>query len=218
VPLFILVLLLYPFTTLPESHGLTLPLLILIHIIGGIATAGFNLCSANIALRLAPHGKATAYLGANAFCAGLAATVAPIVGGAIGSFFAAREISINIIYQANTAIQDTATSIPALNFRGLDFVFLTAALTGLYAWHRLSLIDEAGTISESAVREQIFTAVRSSFFSTAGLSMGMRRMTAFPYEMLRRKKNSIHPDAEQAVPHREQLQDQQAARSGTTHT
>lgn len=59
VPLFIL--LLYPFTTRPERYSMTIPLLTVIHIIGGIATAGFNLCAANIALKLAPHGKAIAF-------------------------------------------------------------------------------------------------------------------------------------------------------------
>lgn len=51
-----------------------------------------NLCAANIALKLAPFDKATAYLGTNAFCAGLAAALAPIIGRAIGSYFAIRKI------------------------------------------------------------------------------------------------------------------------------
>jgi MFS family permease len=187
VPLFIVLLLLYPFTTLPERYSLTIPILILIHIIGGVSTAGFNLCAANIAMRLAPHGNATAYLGANAFCSGLAAAVAPVVGGLIGSYFASKEISMEIFYRADAALADEAFSVPALSFRGIDFVFFTAALTGLYAWHRLSLIEEAGTVSESAVRDEVFASVRSSFFTTSGLSMGMRRMTAFPYEMLRKR-------------------------------
>lgn len=186
VPLFILLLLLYPFTTLPESYTLTIPILILIHFIGGVSTAGFNLCAANIALRLAPHGKATAYLGTNAFCAGLAATIAPIVGGLIGSFFAEREVRINFSYFADVALPEEVFSIPAISFRGIDFVFFSAAVVGLYALHRLSMIEEDGTVSESEVREQVFASVRSSIFNTAGLSMGMRRMTAFPYEMLRK--------------------------------
>ncbi len=190
VPLFIFILLLYPFTTLPERHNLTIPLLIFIHIVGGISTAGFNLCAGNIALCLAPHGKATAYLGTNAFFAGLAATIAPIVGGLIGSYFAIKEISIKVFYSADTALPEGALAIPALNLRGIDFVFFVAALTGLYAWHRLSLIDEAGTVSEAEVRDQVFASVRNSLFSTSGLSMGMRRMTAFPYEMLRRTSQS----------------------------
>lgn len=190
VPLFIGLLLLYPFTTMPERYSLTIPLLILIHIIGGISTAGFNLCAANIALRLAPHGKATAYLGTNAFCAGLAAAIAPIIGGAIGSFFEIKEISISIFYQANTAMPENAVAIPALNFRGVDFIFFAAALTGLYAWHRLSLIEEEGTVSESEVRDQMFASMRQSLSSASGLSMGMRRMTAFPYEMLKNTSRS----------------------------
>ncbi|WP_411825992.1 MFS transporter [Luteolibacter sp. AS25] len=188
VPMFISLLLLYPFTTLPERYSLTIPILVIIHIIGGISTAGFNLCAANIAMRLAPHGQATAYLGANAFCSGLAAAIAPVIGGLIGSYFAIKEISINIFYRANSADVENALSIPALSFRGIDFVFFAAAITGFYAWHRLSLIDEEGTVSESEIRDQVFASVKNSFGSTSGLSMGMRRMTAFPYEMLRRNK------------------------------
>ncbi|BCX47933.1 MFS transporter [Haloferula helveola] len=186
VPLFIVLLLLYPFTTMPERYALTVPLLILIHLIGGISTAGFNLCASNIALRLAPHGNATAYLGANAFVSGLAATIAPILGGAIAGFFEIKEVSIDLFYRADASKVDEAFTISALSFRGIDFVFFAAALTGFYAWHRLSLIEEEGTVSESAVREEVMSSVRTSIFSTSGLSMGMRRMTAFPYEMLRK--------------------------------
>jgi MFS family permease len=190
VPLYLLLLLTYPFTTLPERYSLTIPLLIFIHLVGGISTAGFNLCAANIALKLAPRGKATAYLGTNAFCAGLAATIAPIIGGLVGSFFAIKEISINLFYRKNVAEMADAVNISALNLRGIDFVFCAAVLSGLYAWHRLSLIEEAGTVSESQVRDEVFASVRNSVFTTSGLSMGMRRMTAFPYEMLRKTGRS----------------------------
>lgn len=142
-------------------------------------------------MRLAPHGEATSYLGTNAFCAGLSAAVAPVVGGLIGSYFAIKEISIDIFYRANAADVENAISIPALSFRGIDFVFFAAAITGLYAWHRLSLIDEEGTVSENAVREEVFASVRNSFLSTSGLSMGMRRMTAFPYHMLRKTGKNL---------------------------
>lgn len=186
VPLFIVLLLMYPFTTMPERYSLTIPLLIVIHIIGGISTAGFNLCAANIALRLAPHGNATSYLGTNAFCAGLAAAIAPVVGGLLGYYFASKEISIDIFYDKDIADAVNTFSVSALSFRGLDFVFFTSALTGLYAWHRLSLIDEEGTVSETVVRAQVFTSLRSGMFTSSGLNMGMRRMTAFPYDMLRK--------------------------------
>ncbi|MEC5125895.1 MFS transporter [Verrucomicrobiales bacterium BCK34] len=198
VPLFIVILLLYPFTTMPERYSMTIPLLVLIHLIGGISTAGFNLCASSIALQLAPNGTATAYLGANAFCAGLSAAVAPLVGGAIGSYFAIKEISIKIFYKTDIASSEAGVAIPALNFRGIDFVFFGAAVVGIYAWHRLSLIEEAGTINEAAVRDEVVASIRNSVFSTSGLSMGMRRMTAFPYEMLRKTKRKKATKEERA--------------------
>jgi MFS family permease len=190
VPLFILVILLYPFTTMPERYALTIPLLIFIHILGGISTAGFNLCAASIALRLAPQGKATAYLATNAFCSGLAATIAPIFGGLIGSYFAVKEISFRMFYNADTSQVDNVLSIPALSFRGIDFIFFGAAIVGIYAWHRLSLIEEAGDVVDSEVRDEVLSSLKNSFANPTSFSSGMRRMSAFPYEMLRKTSKS----------------------------
>lgn len=171
VPMFIALLLLDPFTTMPERYSPTVPLLILIHFIGGISTAGFNLCTANIAIHLAPHGSATSYLGTNAFCAGISA----VIGLLIGSCCATKEISTVTFYRPDSAEVGTAFIMQALSFRGIDFVFFAAALTGLYAWRRLSLIDEEGTVSENAVREEFFGAVCKSFLNTAGFSTSMCR-------------------------------------------
>lgn len=52
------------------------------------------------------------------------------------------------------------------------------------------------------MREQVFASVRSSLFSTSGLSMGMRRMTAFPYEMLRKTTRYAQKKA-RATTHRD---------------
>ena len=186
VPMFILVILIYPFTTMPEKYFLTLPLLLLIHISGGISTAGFTLCAANIAIKLAPNGKATSYLATNAFCSGIAAAIAPILGGILGSFFAAREISIKFFYQPDITQASEIISVPALSFRGLDFVFFAAAIFGLYAIHRLSLIEEAGTISEREVRDQVYQSMRTTLGNANGISAGIRRISAFPYELLRK--------------------------------
>lgn len=48
---------------------------VLIHAMASMSTAGVMLCSANIALKLAPHGKATAYLAENALISGVTATM-----------------------------------------------------------------------------------------------------------------------------------------------
>ena len=190
VPMFILVILMYPFTTLPEKYFLSLPLLVFIHVLGGISTAGFNLCAANIAIKLAPAGNATSYLATNAFCSGTTAAIAPIIGGIIGSFFAIREISIKFTYSPDILESSEVFSVPALSFRGLDFVFFAAALFGLYAIRRLSLIEEAGTISEKEVRDQVYQSMRTNLGNAYGISAGMRRVMIFPLGLIRKNAGS----------------------------
>ena len=92
-PLFMLCILAWTFTTMPEKHILTIPLLIAIHIFMGISTAGVTLASGNIGLKLAPKGHATAYLAANSLVNSLAAGTAPVLGGKFADFFAGRELA-----------------------------------------------------------------------------------------------------------------------------
>jgi hypothetical protein len=53
-PLFMICILAWSFTTLPEKHFFTIPLLVAIHIFMGISMAGVTLASGNIGLKLAP--------------------------------------------------------------------------------------------------------------------------------------------------------------------
>jgi MFS family permease len=92
--LFIISIVLWPFLTMPEGHVLTLPLLAVIHVLAGVSTAGVTICSANIALKTAPYGKATAYLASNAFVSGMAATAAPILAGIAADWFSTKQLSL----------------------------------------------------------------------------------------------------------------------------
>lgn len=47
----------WPFTTLPEMHSATLPLLVIIHTLMGVALAGVAIASFNIAFKLAPPAE-----------------------------------------------------------------------------------------------------------------------------------------------------------------
>src|SRR5690606_27419341 len=92
--LFIASIILYPFTTMPEKWILTLPLLVLLHALAGVSTAGVGLCAANIALKISPKGKATAYLATNSFVCGVAATAAPILAGLMADFFSHQHFNL----------------------------------------------------------------------------------------------------------------------------
>ncbi|MDA1059348.1 MAG: MFS transporter [Proteobacteria bacterium] len=99
-PLFILSIFAWTFTTFPDAHFLTIPLLVAIHIVTGFATAGVTLASGSIAMKLAPAGDATAYLATNSLFNSVAAGSAGILGGLFADFFNNRELALAIQWRS----------------------------------------------------------------------------------------------------------------------
>lgn len=186
-PLFILCIILWPFTTMPERYFLTIPLLILIHVLTGISTAGVTLCSSNIALKLAPRGKATAYLATNALISGIAATVAPVLAGIGADWFTGEELSLSLRW-ISTEADLTRFHLPAVNLRGLDFLFVISFLLGLYAMHRLIAVREEGEVEEKIFTTQLFGEVRKAVRHVSNVA-GLRHLTYFPYARLKEALN-----------------------------
>jgi MFS family permease len=180
-PLFILSILAWTFTTMPEKYFLTIPLLILIHIVMGLASAGVSLASGNIGLKLAPKGQATAYLATNTIVNSVAAGIAPILGGKFADFFASRELAWTLKYTTPSG----EFSLPTLNLQQWDFFFALAFLIGLYSLHRLAMVKEMGEVEEKIVVNELFMEVKSQVRTLSSVE-GVRQMLTFPYSMVRR--------------------------------
>jgi len=174
-PLFMLCILGWTFTTLPNRHLLTIPLLIVLHILMGISTAGVTLASANIGLKLAPHGGATAYLATINITNSLAAGIAPIIGGMFVDSFKATELSLTLNWRSPS----TVFAIQTLDFQYWDFFFVFAFLIGIYSIHRLAYVKEAGEVEERFVVHEMIAQVSREMrnLSTVG---GLRYMLRFP--------------------------------------
>ncbi len=174
-PLFMLCILGWTFTTLPSRHLLTIPLLIVLHILMGVSTAGVTLASANIGLKLAPHGGATAYLATISITNSLAAGIAPIIGGMFVDSFKATELSLTLNWKS----PGTAIAIQTLDFQYWDFFFVFAFLIGIYSIHRLAYVKEAGEVEERLVVREMISQVSREMrnLSTVG---GLRYMLRFP--------------------------------------
>lgn len=179
-PLFIFSIFAWTFTTLPEKHALTIPLLVVIHLFLGISTAGVTLSSGNIGLKLAPKGQATAYLAATSFVTSLSAGIAPILGGLFANFFASRELSWTLAWKSPGG----ELLFQTLNLEHWDFLFFFAFLLGLYSLHRLSLVREIGEVEEKVILQELFSVVGRELkdISTA---FGLRDITLFPFSILR---------------------------------
>ena len=145
--------------------------------------AGVGLCSGNLALKAAPYGRATAFLAVNALIAGLAATVAPIVAGFAADFFSQQELSLTIHWES-LAGEGAQFSLPALNLRGLDFVFIVAFFLGIYATHRLLAVRETGEVEEKIVVTELYAEVRRASRGMSNVA-GIRHLFYFPFAAIR---------------------------------
>jgi len=174
-PLFMICILGWTFTTMPTRHALTIPLLIVLHILMGVSTAGVTLASANIGLKLAPHGGATAYLATINITNSLAAGIAPVFGGMFVDSFKATELSLTLNWKS----PGTAFAFQTLDFQYWDFFFVFAFLLGIYSIHRLAYVKEAGEVEGRIVVRELIAQVSREMrnLSTVG---GLRYMLRFP--------------------------------------
>lgn len=177
--LFIICVFGWTFTTFPDKHFLTTPLLVVLHILMGMGSAGVNLGSSNIALKLAPKRKATAFLAVNGMLSSLAAGIAPLIGGAFADFFEDKGLSLDFHYQNHAGDMMLTT----LSLEHWDFFFIIAFMMGIYAMHRLSMVEEKGTVREKVViREMMLDTGR--VLKTLSSVGGLRDITMSPMAMM----------------------------------
>jgi MFS family permease len=168
-PLFLACTLAWTFTGVPWVQPMTFYLLVAVHILMGIATAGVGLASGNIAMKLSPAGQATAYLAANSVISAAFTAAAPVIGGLFADFFAKHELTLGFTWTGGGAKDVT---LQVLNFHSWTFFFGIACVLGLYSLHRLSFVEEpSGTTDRLLLRHLLLEARRSvqSLSSAAGL-------------------------------------------------
>ncbi|MEZ0496408.1 MFS transporter [Sphingomonas sp. IW22] len=153
--------------------------LIVLHLFMGASVAGVTLTSTNIALKLSPRGSATSYLAASATVTAVAAGLAPIIGGLLADFFSARKFEL-LLRWSNP--QGTF-SVPIV-LTNWDFYFVLAGLIGIYAMHRLSLVQEQGEIEPRELISAMFNETRRGMRNISSVA-GLRATTIVPVSLLR---------------------------------
>jgi MFS family permease len=188
-PLFILSILVWTFTTMPEKYFLTIPLLIAIHIVMGLASAGVSLASGNISLKLAPKGQATSYLASNAIVNSVAAGIAPILGGKFADFFDGRALAWTLKYTS----PGKEFILPTLDLQQWDFFFAFAFIIGLYSLHRLAMVKEIGEVEEKVVAQELLSEVRTQVRTLSSVE-GIKQMVEMPFTVVKNLTSRILPN------------------------
>lgn len=182
-PLFLVCMFAWLFTDLPWTRGITFYLLLGIHILMGLSTAGVALASNNIAMKLSPHRQATAYLAVRSVVTSACAAVAPIVGGYSADFFANHQLTLALTW----AGEKTEMTLTFLNLHALTFFFGIAGIVGLYSLHWLSFVHETAGRSDPIVLRDLLLEARRSVLSLSSAA-GLLRVVRLPMSFLRPRR------------------------------
>jgi len=176
---FVFCLLGWTFVTFPDKHILTMPLVILLHILMGGSTAGVVLASSSIALKLSPQKEATAFLAMKSMMTSFAAGIAPLFGGLFADYFENKTLSIDFNWQSDA--QDKI--FQTLNLHHWDFFFILAFLVGLYSLRTLRKVQEEGAVhGKVAVRAMMIDTTRA--LKTISTVAGLRDLTMYPMKIM----------------------------------
>ena len=73
--------------------------------------------------------------------------------------------------------------LPAIDIKGLDFLFILSVIMGFYALHRLLSVREEGEAEERVVFRELILETRKVVRHVSNVS-GLRTLTYFPYQQL----------------------------------
>ncbi len=181
-------------------HGriLQLSLLVLIHVVMGVASGGIGLAMGNLGLKLAPQGQGTSYLAAIGLVSSVAGGLSPLVAGVLAHGFETSELTAVLRFASSSQTRE----FTVLQFAHWEFLFALSALAGLYVMHALSRVKEGGReeFSEGIVMQEFaLEAIRSlDNLSSVGGALG----ALFPFDRLFDRGIDRHPGSSAVPPAR----------------
>lgn len=179
--LYLLVILGWTFTTMPERYAGTIPLLIILHIFGGIAVAGLNLTVGTISLKLAPGEQTTSYLTASSLASSLGAAAGPLLGGLFADFFSVRQLALDFTW----ADPSQTMQLGVVSLTGFDFLFILAFILGLITLSFLRDLREGGEVDRNVVL-QVIMDHSGTLSQTVSSVPGLNLVTKLSLGSLRR--------------------------------
>jgi len=184
-PLFLFCFLAWSATGVPWLSGVVLPMIVVLHILMGLSTAGVGLASGNIAMKLSPVGHATSYLAANGVVTSLSASLASLLGGATADFFARREFSLLFSWKSPRSKE----TFDALSLHSWTFFFAFAFILGLFSLRLLKRVEEHGELKEGIAMKHLLAETRRSLHSLSSVA-GLQKLGRLPFGALRPRRGN----------------------------
>jgi MFS family permease len=159
-PLYIACILAFAFTALPASKATSIAMLVAIHMVSGLSTAGINLALSNIGIKLAPKNEAIVYLTAKNMLVAFCSTIAPVIGGLLADFFAGHHLR----YDMNIS----GSSIRLIDLQGWNYFFIIGGLLALASLKLLAKVNEHGETHRWKVKMHMRATFRNKMRKNLG--------------------------------------------------
>lgn len=196
LPLFVIGIFLWTFSSIARDYGVLIPLIIIIHILNGFSAAGVNLSVNNIGMKLAPRGEAATYLAARGSIIAIAGSIAPVIAGIFADLFEHHTLELSLSWLIDG---DLFALIPAYRLSGIDFIFVISTIMGLYAIHRIALVKEEGEVDEKVVIDAFVAETRRNVRTISTVD-GLRNTFQAPIKAAKRRPRKKKQIEEQPIP------------------
>jgi len=157
-PIYILCIIAWCFVGIYSHYFLNIALLALIHIFSGVATAGINLSTANIGIKLAPKEDAIVYLSVKNIVTAVFASIGPVIGGILADFFSDRRLTIFAQWESPLFPK----TIRLLSLHEWTFLFLIGAIIAFFSLNLLNRVKEVGEVHKGVVKRVMRTRIKSN--------------------------------------------------------
>jgi MFS family permease len=182
-PLYIACILAFAFAASPGNIRAMVTLLVVIHVISGLSTAGINLALSNIGIKLAPNDEAIAYITAKNMFVALFSTLAPVIGGLMADFFVSHSVEWNL----HLGFMGMSR-VHIITLQGWNYFFIIGAALSLMSLRLLKKVNEEGEIRNRRMIVHMRTGFRSKLRSHLGRTM--TDTLYYPKTVIHRRKIS----------------------------
>ncbi|MBS1524899.1 MAG: MFS transporter [Bacteroidetes bacterium] len=180
-PLYIACILAFAFAATPGNIHTMLALLVVIHVISGLSTAGINLSLSNIGIKLAPNNEAIAYITAKNMFVALFSTLAPVVGGLMADFFVSHRIEWNL-HLGFIGMHH----LHLLTLQGWNYFFIIGGVLALISLRLLKQVNEKGEIRNRRMVIHMQSRFRSKLRDRLGYNVTAKLY--YPQAVMHRRK------------------------------
>ncbi|QJB42134.1 MFS transporter [Chitinophaga oryzae] len=157
-PLYIISLILWCFVGIYTKLYANIILLVIVHMLMGIANAGINLSITNIGLKLAPSKDAIVYLSAKNIITAVFSALGPIAGGVLADFFEHKSLRIDAQWQG----EKSSLLLHLVALHEWNFLFLIAAVIALISLEMLMVVNETGEVEKNVVVRIMRSSIKNN--------------------------------------------------------